>query len=149
MLPLSAAAIQADGKIVTAATSQNDFMVARYTTSGSRDPSFGNGGKVVTAFGAAWAARVTSLSATRAGRGVLVRWRTASEFDLRGFNVYREQNGVRRFANRWLIRAKDGGLAASYAFRDRRATRSTQRYWLREVTVDGNFRWFGPIAVTR
>jgi Domain of unknown function (DUF5122) beta-propeller len=148
-VPVSAAAVQADGKIVTAGNSQGDFTLARYTTSGSLDPSFGSGGRVVTAFGPAWGTRLASLSATRASRGVLIRWRTASEFDLRGFNLYREQNGLRRLANRGLIRAKGAGLAASYAFHDRRATRSTRRYWLQAVTVDSNLRWFGPVTVRR
>jgi uncharacterized delta-60 repeat protein len=149
MLPLGAAAIEGDGKIVTAATSQEDFLVARYMSGGGIDPSFGSGGRVITAFGPAWRTWLASLSAERARSGVLVRWRTAAEFDLRGFGVYRQQNGVRRLANRGLIRAKGAGLSASYVFRDRRATHSTQRYWLQEVTIDGNFRWFGPIKVTR
>ena len=148
-IPLSAAAIQADGKIVTGATSQNDFIVARYLSSGGIDASFGSGGRVATGFGPAWRTWLASLSAERASSGALVRWRTAAEFDLRGFNVYREQNGVRSLANRGLIRAKGAGLAASYVFHDGRATRSTRRYWLEEVTVDGNVRRFGPIAVTR
>jgi uncharacterized delta-60 repeat protein len=48
-------AIQQDGKIVVAGTSdatgKNTFAVARYTTSGALDPSFGSGGKVLTSIG--------------------------------------------------------------------------------------------------
>ncbi|HSB38876.1 MAG TPA: delta-60 repeat domain-containing protein [Gaiellaceae bacterium] len=148
-VPLGAAAVQADGKIVTAGSCEGDFTVARYTASGGLDPGFGSGGKVMTDFGSAWGTRLASLSATRASRGVLVRWRTASEFDLRRFRLYRGQNELRRLANRGLIRAKGAGLAASYAFHDRRATHSIRRYWLREVTVDGNLRWYGPVTVRR
>jgi uncharacterized delta-60 repeat protein len=145
--PLSTAAVQADGRILTAGNSQGDFVLARYTGSGSLDPSFGSSGKVVTALGPAWKTKLASLSATRASDGVLVRWRTASEFDARGFYVYRGQNGTRLRANRALLLAKGAGVAASYSFRHRRAPRSARRYWLREVTVDGNLRWFGPVIV--
>ena len=47
-----AVAIQADGKIVVAGTSNgsgtNDFALARYTTAGALDATFGTGGKVTT-----------------------------------------------------------------------------------------------------
>jgi uncharacterized delta-60 repeat protein len=148
-VPFHVAALQADGKLVTAGSSQGDFVLARYTGSGSPDSSFGSGGSVVTAFGPAWRMKLVSLSATRVNDAVVVRWRTASAFDARGFYVYREQNGIRQRTNRALLRAKGAGVAASYSFRDRRARRSTQRYWLQEVTVDSNLRWFGPVTVRR
>jgi uncharacterized delta-60 repeat protein len=52
----SAAAVQADGKIVVAGTSDArrkgaDFALVRYTTGGKLDRSFGTGGKVLTDFG--------------------------------------------------------------------------------------------------
>ena len=40
--------IQPDGKLVIAGTSNNDFAVARYSTNGSLDTSFGDGDGVVT-----------------------------------------------------------------------------------------------------
>jgi uncharacterized delta-60 repeat protein len=43
-------ALQGDGKIVAAGCS-TDFAVARYTTSGTLDMSFGSGGKVLTNLG--------------------------------------------------------------------------------------------------
>jgi uncharacterized delta-60 repeat protein len=58
----SSVAIQSDGKLVVAGwtatgdtsfgISNNDFVVVRYNPDGSPDHSFGNGGKVVTKFGA-------------------------------------------------------------------------------------------------
>ncbi len=52
----SAAAVQADGKIVVAGYADNgmntDFAVARYNADGTLDATFGTGGKVVTAIGA-------------------------------------------------------------------------------------------------
>lgn len=51
----TAVAIQPDGEIVVAgysnASGNNDFALARYTTSGTLDPTFGTGGKVLTDFG--------------------------------------------------------------------------------------------------
>jgi uncharacterized delta-60 repeat protein len=47
-------AIQPDGKIVAAGTSEatnHYFALARYTTTGALDPSFGSGGKVRSSFG--------------------------------------------------------------------------------------------------
>ena len=48
-------AVQSDGKILVAGSSDNgsnlDFALVRYTAAGSLDPSFGTGGKVITAFG--------------------------------------------------------------------------------------------------
>jgi uncharacterized delta-60 repeat protein len=51
----NAVVLQADGKIVAAGFTSNgagndDFALARYTTSGSLDTSFGSGGKVTTDF---------------------------------------------------------------------------------------------------
>src|SRR5262249_11991348 len=53
----NAVALQSDGKIVVGGYSYQgsnigyDFALARYTTSGSLDTSFGSGGKVLTDFG--------------------------------------------------------------------------------------------------
>ena len=50
----SGVAIQSDGKIVVtgfASMSFNNIALVRYTTTGSLDNTFGNGGKVTTAFG--------------------------------------------------------------------------------------------------
>jgi uncharacterized delta-60 repeat protein len=51
----NALAVQANGKIVVAGSRRfNDFAVARYTSSGRPDGSFGSGGKVTTDFGSVW-----------------------------------------------------------------------------------------------
>jgi len=55
---LHAATVQANGKIAAAGTrASKDFAVARYTSSGGLDRSFGVGGKVTTDFGSVWATR--------------------------------------------------------------------------------------------
>ncbi|MBW3612434.1 MAG: hypothetical protein KY392_01080 [Chloroflexi bacterium] len=46
-----AMALQADGKIVVAGSTDDDFALARYDVDGSLDSSFGNGGKQTTRFG--------------------------------------------------------------------------------------------------
>ena len=45
---LTAIAIQPDGKIVAAGSSDDDFALARYTAAGKPDTTFGRGGKVST-----------------------------------------------------------------------------------------------------
>jgi hypothetical protein len=51
----NALAVQANGKIVVAGSRRfNDFAVARYTSGGRPDGSFGSGGKVTTDFGSVW-----------------------------------------------------------------------------------------------
>jgi len=47
-------AIQTDGKIVVAGTSDYDFAVVRYNTDGTLDSTFGTGGKVITPVGSIW-----------------------------------------------------------------------------------------------
>jgi len=93
------------------------------------------------------AANFRSVSASRAAHGVLVRWRTASEIDMLGFNVYRQVNGRRVRANPKLIPGKGRGL---YSFLDRKAPKSkTVRYWIQAVNVDGSRSWYGPARVLR
>jgi uncharacterized delta-60 repeat protein len=47
-------AIQPDGKILVAGTSNSDFAVARYNIDGSLDATFGTGGKVTTDFNSSY-----------------------------------------------------------------------------------------------
>lgn len=47
----SSVALQADGKIVVAGTSDNDFALSRYRQNGKTDSTFGENGKVITDFG--------------------------------------------------------------------------------------------------
>ena len=81
-------------------------------------------------------------------RGVLVRWRTASEVGLLGFNLYREVRGKRVKVNRSLIRARGGTSGAAYRFLDRRATRGSGRYWIQAVNLDGSRSWLTRVRAT-
>ena len=49
-----AAAIQSDGRIVTAGTGDSQFVVVRYNRDGSLDTSFGDNGEITTTFGSGW-----------------------------------------------------------------------------------------------
>ncbi len=88
------------------------------------------------------AVTVRSLSASRSGRGVVVRWRTASEVDLLGFNLYREQNGRRVRVNKRLISAGNANVGRLYSFVDRKAPAARRLgYWLQAVSQNGSRSW--------
>jgi uncharacterized delta-60 repeat protein len=63
----AAMAIQSDGKLVTTGTSivgdNLDIVLARFTTRGKLDPSFGVGGKVVPGFGSSSSAAAVAVQA--------------------------------------------------------------------------------------
>jgi hypothetical protein len=95
------------------------------------------------------AALVVSLSAGRAARqAVLLRWRTASEVSLLGFNVYCGPAKHRVQRNTQLIRAH-GSVSQGhrYSFRDRIAARVRRAgpYWLQIVDTHGNRSWYGSV----
>ncbi|MBA3364498.1 MAG: hypothetical protein H0U03_01750 [Actinobacteria bacterium] len=94
------------------------------------------------------AASLRALSVVRTGRGVLVRWRTASESDTLGYNVFRELNGRRVKLNRSLISSKGALGPASYSFRARaRPGERSSRHWLQVVRLDGSRSWLGSARV--
>ncbi len=92
-----------------------------------------------------------SFTGIRSPNGVILRWRTASEVNALGFNVYRLRNGRRVRLNRRLIPALGvtrGGVAGgAYSYVDRRAPRHAARYWLQEVDTSGHRTWHGPARV--
>jgi hypothetical protein len=94
------------------------------------------------------AVTVYSFSAHRAGKGVLVRWRTGTEENELGFNVYRQSQGKRVKLNRRLVPALGGLGGFSYSYRDRRAPRHRAlRYWVQDVSTSGARTWHGPVRV--
>jgi len=94
--------------------------------------------------------RLTSFTAAKYDRGVLLEWRTGYEIDNLGFNLYREINGVRTRVNTSLIAGS--GLQAgrnagqNYARWDVDAAASdpTVTYWLEDVEFNGLSTWHGP-----
>jgi hypothetical protein len=89
------------------------------------------------------AAQFRSFSARVAKHGVQLNWRTASQIDVAGYNVYRQVRGVRVRINKHLIVAKQSGR---YSFFDH-ARRAGARYWLQTVNLDGSRSWHGPARV--
>jgi hypothetical protein len=69
------------------------------------------------------AVTVASLSARSAAQGVLLRWRTGTEVDLLGFQVYRSRGHSWQRITHSLIAAKGSVSGASYRFLDRTARR--------------------------
>jgi hypothetical protein len=94
---------------------------------------------------------VHSLSAGRARAGVLLRWRTAHEQDLLGFNVYRRLNGKLVKLNRALIPSVFDGIATGhgYSWLDRTAPKGAARYRLQAVRLSGERTWVGSAVVRR
>jgi len=99
---------------------------------------------------AAAAVQFSSFNATASKKGVQLRWRTGSEVDTLGFNIYREVKGKRVKVNRSLIAsASIGGTAGhSYSYLDRLGLKAkAPRYWLQVVGLDGKRTWHGPTRV--
>lgn len=86
-----------------------------------------------------------SFAATRTGRDVTLRWRTASHRDVLGFNVFREVRGKRVRVNTRLIATKTSG---SYSFRDAAPAAIKSRYWIQVVHLDGSRTLHGPARVS-
>ena len=105
---------------------------------------------IVQPTGGPSAATFRTFSASATKSGVQLRWKTASEVDTLGFNVYREVKGKRVKVNRSLIAsASIGGTAGhSYSFLDRLGLKAkAPRYWLQVVDLDGKRTWYGPARV--
>ncbi len=83
-----------------------------------------------------------------AARFVVLSWRSGSEADVLGFNVWRGQTKL----NRALIAAKRSGKAAGapYRFVDRagKASRNAS-YRLQGVDLKGKRSWYGSAAIAR
>jgi hypothetical protein len=93
------------------------------------------------------AVAVRTASAVRTRAGVFVRWRTASEGQTLGFNVYRVWRGKLVKLNRALIPSVFGGTVTGHAYSwlDGRAPwgSTTLAYRLQAVGFDGTRRWVG------
>jgi hypothetical protein len=97
------------------------------------------------------AARLSLIQARRVRAAILLRWRTTTETDTLGFNVYRQQRGKLVKLNRTLIFAVFGGTASGHAYSwlDRGAPREAARYRLQAVSLSGVRSWVGPTVVAR
>ena len=71
--------IQSDGKIVVAGTSDSDFVVVRYTSSGVLDSGFGTGGKLTTDIGSSTNDSANSVAIQSDG-AIVVAGTSANDF---------------------------------------------------------------------
>jgi hypothetical protein len=98
----------------------------------------------------ATAATLTSFTAERQASGVVLRWATASEVNLAGFDLYRagSATGERLQINPEFIASKNSDFGAEYDFLDGTATAGvTYHYWLHVVDT-GDIAWpIGPVVV--
>jgi hypothetical protein len=88
------------------------------------------------------AVELDSFTAEPQSDGVLLTWRTATELDVVGFNLYRSKSrgGPRTQLNAKLIASQMPGSAfgASYSFVDEAAAKGGRYYyWLEELDVHG------------
>jgi hypothetical protein len=86
---------------------------------------------------------LSTFSAKRTPKGVLVRWRTSGGTSIRGYNLYREQSGQRARLNGALIRAS----GRAYSWLDRSASKGALHYRLQTVDMKGRKSWVGVAAV--
>lgn len=94
----------------------------------------------------------TLLIITACTAPVRVEWRTETEMNTAGFNLYRSESPEGPFdlkVNEQLIpSASDGLTGADYSFVDRRAQAGVTYYYrLEEVEQNGNTNTYGPISV--
>jgi hypothetical protein len=98
------------------------------------------------------AAIVTSIAARRTPSGVRLRWATAQEADLLGYNLFRAQHGKLVKLNRTLIPGVFGGTARGHAYswldRSGEWQRGALQYRLQAVSLGGNRSWVGVTRVT-
>ena len=95
------------------------------------------------------AVSVQSLTARRSHQGVLVRWRTGTEADLLGFQIYRSSGHSWRRITPSLVGAKGSVSGASYRYLDKAAKRGVSyRYRIKALEQDGTATWFGPVRVS-
>jgi hypothetical protein len=96
------------------------------------------------------AVTVTRLTAVNARGGITVRWRTASEAGVLGFNVYRSAGARSTRLNSGVIHAAGGAKGRAYRFVDRTAPRTgAVRYRLQVVRLDGTTSWFRTATTRR
>lgn len=112
------------------------------------DPAYGAAGPPLQP---PTAARVTRFAAYPTRGGNLVRWETATEVDVSGFNVYRaaDPTGPWQRVNDALIPATgSAGGGARYERLDAGAKATSIHYQLEVMEVDGPGQRIGPAAVS-
>jgi len=80
-----------------------------------------------------------------------IQWRTASETNLLGYNIYRNENEDINNAlriNPSYIQATNNSTGSEYSYTDEEVEmNSTYYYWLESNEMDGLVEYFGPISI--
>lgn len=99
---------------------------------------------------------VELLSFTAKGRlrAVVLKWETANELDIAGFNIYRARtiSGVKKVINPDLIPAMGAGstTGALYTYKDKTAKPGVLYfYWLEVVDFEEGETLYGPVKARR
>ncbi|HDP97788.1 MAG TPA: T9SS type A sorting domain-containing protein [bacterium] len=93
---------------------------------------------------------LSAFSASVGENGVNIYWRTETEPNNAGFNLYRSlsENGDYQKINPSLIPAQgDATTGAEYSFIDQPGQPATYFYKLEDVSLDGQTKFHGPISV--
>ena len=106
-------------------------------------------GIIMVGSGPTATASLQSFRASAAPKGVLVRWRTRSEHEALGFNVYRGAVKKARLT-RTMVRASGDGRGHAYSYIDRSARKGKAApYYLEVVQRSGSKIMFGPAVTAR
>lgn len=106
-------------------------------------------GIIMTGGGPTATASLKSFRASSAPKGVRVSWRTSSERDALGFNVYRGDKKKVRLT-RSIVRAAGDRRGHSYSYIDRSARKGKAApYYLEVVQRGGSKIMFGPAVAAR
>lgn len=101
------------------------------------------------------AVEVTAFEAAGTGEGALLRWKTASEINNLGFNIYREEDGKRVLINQQLVTnsvltiSSEAAFPSSHSYEwwDSSPAKDVATYWLEALDLNGNSTWQGPFTV--
>lgn len=98
------------------------------------------------------AVELAEFEATRIETGVRVRWETAAEWELLGFNLWRSESNsdptLQLNGELILSQSPGNGQGASYEWLDNTALpEQSYFYWLESVDLNGQSRFYGPVSV--
>ncbi len=101
--------------------------------------------------------KVSAFEAVGNGSSALIKWKTDSEVNNLGFNIYRDENGSHLLINQQLvtnsvltISSNAADLSShSYEWLDNSFANESATYWLEAVDLNGYSTWQGPFTVQR
>jgi YVTN family beta-propeller protein len=101
------------------------------------------------------AATLESFEATGYDGGVFIQWRTGTEVDNLGFNLYRDEGGKRVLVNQQLVAGSalvvgsgvSLGAGRAYSWWDSAASsEANPSYWIEDIDLNGQSSWHGPFG---